>query len=156
MLVQGLESRQSSIRSKVSSADNFLTSYYPIAVSFDSEIFVYNIQFVWINTQFLRIYSWEITNRFNFFSGCVFLRKKIDAYLHPNKPNRYLYFRPITAKNTFGISVVLTRRYILFEKLARNLLYNHVGTLLLIRLSCIENNLVCLFEVNLFFVWIAN
>ena len=156
MLVQGLESRQSSIRSKASLADNFLTSYYPIAVSFDSEIFAYNMQFVWINTQFLRIYSWEITNRFNFFSGCVFLRKKIDAYFHSDKPNRYLYFRPITAKNTFGISVVLTRRYILFGELARNLLYNHVGTLLLIRLSCIENHLVCLFEVNLFFVWIAN
>jgi hypothetical protein len=58
-----------------------------------------------------------------------FLRKKIDAYLHSDKPNRYLYFRPITAKNTFGISVVLTRRYILFGELARNLLYNHVGTL---------------------------
>ena len=36
------------------------------------------------------------------------------------------------------------------------LFYNHVGTLLLVRLSCIENHLVCLFEVNLLFVWIAN
>ena len=117
-------------------------------MSFASEILPYNIQFVWINTQFLHVSSWEITNRFNFFSGCVFFTEKIDAYLHSDKPNRYLYFRPITAKNTFGISVVLTRRYILFEELARNLLYNHVGTLLFVRLSCIENNLVCLFEVN--------
>ena len=156
MLARGLGSRQSFIRSQVSSIDNFLTSYYPKRCLSLRKFLPYNIQFVWIDTQFLHVSSWEITNRFNVFSGCGFFTEKIDAYLHSDKPNRYLYFRPITAKNTFGISVVLTRRYILFQELARNLPYNHVGTLLLVRLSCIENHLVCLFEVNLLFVWIAN
>ena len=138
MLARGLGSRQSSIRSKVSSIDNFLTSYYPkrcLSIRKFCRI-TYNLCGLTPNFCMLAVGKLQIDLTSS--ADVFFLQKKLTLTFTPNKPNRYLYFRPITAKNTFGISVVLTRRYILFEELARNLLYNHVGTLLLIRLSYIK------------------